>query len=207
MSVDPRAQFEQAVGGWRGAAESALPALAFLITYQLAGRDVQLAIRIAGGIALVAALLRLVRRESLQFVIGGAIGVAISAWFVSRTGKAEDFFLPDMIKNAAYGAVYLVSMLVRYPLIGILLGSIEGEPLKWIRDPERRRTATLATGRWVLLFGIRIGIMFPLYWAGSLNALGIAKLVLGYPLFVLVVWLTYRLVRPFYRSVPSEDLL
>lgn len=207
MSVDPRAQFEQAVGGWRGAAESALPALAFLITYQLAGRDVQLAIRIAGGIALVAALLRLVRRESLQFVIGGAIGVAISAWFVSRTGKAEDFFLPDMIKNAAYGAVYLVSMLVRYPLIGILLGSIEGEPLKWIRDPERRRTATLATGLWVLLFGIRIGIMFPLYWAGSLNALGIAKLVLGYPLFVLVVWLTYRLVRPFYRSVPSEDLL
>lgn len=207
MSVDPRAQFEQAVGGWRGAIESAVPALAFLLTYQLAGRDADLALKVAGGLALIAAVLRLIRRESLQFVLGGALGVAISAWFVSRTGRAEDFFLPDMIKNAAYGAVYLLSVLVRYPLIGILLGAIEGEPLKWIRDLDRRRTAMMATWLWVAMFAIRVGIMFPLYWAEALNALGVAKIVLGYPLFILVVWLTYRLVRPWYRSVPAEDAL
>ena len=207
MSVDPRAQFEQAVGGWRGAIESAVPALAFLITYQIAGRDADLALKVAGGLAALAAILRLIRRESLQFVIGGALGVAISAWFVSRTGRAEDFFLPDMIKNAAYGAVYLLSVLVRYPLIGIILGSIEGEPLKWIRDLDRRRTAMTATWLWVGMFAIRVGIMFPLYWAEALNALGVAKIALGYPLFILVVWLTYRIVRPWYRSVPSEDAL
>jgi len=207
MSVDPRVQFEQAVGGWRGAIESAVPALAFLITYQVAGRDADLALKVAGGLAVVAAILRLIRRESLQFVIGGALGVAISAWFVSRTGRAEDFFLPDMIKNAAYGVVYLVSVVVRYPLIGILLGAIEGEPLKWIRDPERRRTAMTATWLWVAMFGLRVGIMFPLYWAGALNALGVAKIALGYPLFILVVWLTYRIVRPWYRSVTTEDAL
>ena len=207
MSVDPRAQFEQAIGGWRGAVESAAPALAFLIAYQFFGRDVNLAVSVAGALAAIAAIVRLIRRESLQFVIGGAVGVAISAWFVSRTGKAEDFFLPDMIKNAAYGAVYLLSVLLRYPLIGVLLGSIEGEPLKWIRDLDRRRTAMQATWLWVAMFGLRVGIMFPLYWAEMLNALGIAKIALGYPLFVLVVWLTYRLVRPWYRSASSEDLL
>lgn len=207
MSVDPRAQFEQAIGGWRGAVESAAPALAFLIAYQFFGRDVNLAVSVAGALAAIAAIVRLIRRESLQFVIGGAIGVAISAWFVSRTGKAEDFFLPDMIKNAAYGAVYLLSVLLRYPLIGVLLGAIEGEPLKWIRDLDRRRTAMQATWLWVAMFGLRVGIMFPLYWAEMLNALGIAKIALGYPLFVLVVWLTYRLVRPWYRSASSEDLL
>lgn len=207
MSVDPRAQFEQAIGGWRGAVESAAPALAFLIAYQFFGRDVNLAVSVAGALAAIAAIVRLIRRESLQFVIGGAVGVAISAWFVSRTGKAEDFFLPDMIKNAAYGAVYLLSVLLRYPLIGVLLGAIEGEPLKWIRDLDRRRTAMQATWLWVAMFGLRVGIMFPLYWAEMLNALGIAKIALGYPLFVLVVWLTYRLVRPWYRSASSEDLL
>ena len=207
MSVDPRAQFEQAIGGWRGAVESAAPALAFLIAYQFFGRDVNLAVSVAGALAAIAAIVRLIRRESLQFVIGGAIGVAISAWFVSRTGKAEDFFLPDMIKNAAYGAVYLLSVLLRYPLIGVLLGAIEGEPLKWIRDLDRRRTAMQATWLWVAMFGLRVGIMFPLYWAEMLNALGIAKIALGYPLFVLVVWLTYRLVRPWHRSASSEDLL
>lgn len=207
MSVDPRAQFEQAIGGWRGAIESAAPAMAFLLAYQLGNRELQRAVIIAAVIAGAAALWRLIRRESLQFVVGGAIGVAISAWFVSRTGKAEDFFLPDMIKNAAYGAVYLLSVLLRYPLIGVFLGAIEGEPLKWIRDLDRRRTAMQATWLWVAMFGIRVGIMFPLYWAEMLNALGVAKIALGYPLFVLVVWLTYRLVRPWYRSVPSEDLL
>lgn len=207
MSSDPRAQFEQAVGGWRGAIESALPALAFLLTYQLGGKDPATALKVAGGLAGVAAVLRLIRRESLQFVIGGAVGVAISAWFVSRTGNAADFFLPDMIKNAAYGAVYLLSVLVRYPLIGVLLGAIEGEPLKWIRDLDRRRTAMTVTWIWVLMFAVRVGIMFPLYWADQLNALGIAKIALGYPLFVLVVWITYRLVRPWYRSAPAEDLL
>ena len=190
MSTDPRQQFEQAVGGWRGALESAAPALAFLIAYQLG--DLNIALWVAGGLAVLAAVARLVRRESLQFVIGGAIGVALSAWFVSRSGKAEDFFLPDMLKNAAYFAVYLVSVLVRYPLIGVLLGAVEGEPLKWIRDADRRRTAMTATLLWVLMFGVRIGIMFPLYWANELAALGIAKIALGYPLFVLVVWLTYR---------------
>jgi hypothetical protein len=205
MSTDPRQQFEQAVGGWRGALESAAPALAFLIAYQLG--DLNIALWVAGGLAVLAAVARLVRRESLQFVIGGAIGVALSAWFVSRSGKAEDFFLPDMLKNAAYFAVYLVSVLVRYPLIGVLLGAVEGEPLKWIRDADRRRTAMTATLLWVLMFGVRIGIMFPLYWANELAALGIAKIALGYPLFVLVVWLTYRLVRPWYRSVAAEDLL
>lgn len=207
MSTDPRAQFEQAVGGWRGAAESAVPALAFLLTYQLAGRDPSRALQVAGVLAGIAAVVRMIRRESLQFVIGGIIGVAISAWFVSRSGNAADFFLPDMIKNAAYGVVYLLSVLLRYPLIGVLLGSVEGEPLKWIRDLDRRRTASTATWLWVLMFAIRVGIMFPLYWADQLNALGVAKIALGYPLFVLVVWLTYRLVRPWYRSPASEDLL
>lgn len=205
MSSDPRQQFEQAVGGWRGALESAAPALAFLIAYQVG--DIRIALWVAGGLAAVAAVARLVRRESLQFVVGGAVGVALSAWFVSRSGKAADFFLPDMLKNAAYFAVYFVSVLVRYPLIGVLLGAVEGEPLKWIRDADRRRTATTATMLWVLMFGIRIGIMFPLYWANELAALGVAKIALGYPLFVLVVWLTYRLVRPWYRSATAEDLL
>lgn len=207
MSADPREQFEKAVGGWRGAIESAVPALAFLLVYQLGGRDAQAALLVAAVLAALAAVMRLVRRESLQFVIGGSIGVAISAWFVSRSGRAEDFFLPDMLKNAGYFAVYFASVLVRYPLIGVLLGSIEGEPLKWIRDLERRRTATTATMLWVLLFGIRIGIMFPLYWADQLTALGVAKIALGYPLFLLVVWLTYRLVRPWYQSTAAEDLL
>lgn len=205
--VTPRTQLEQAIGGWRGAIESALPALAFLLTYQFTGRDLTWAVRAAGGVALIAAIIRIVRRGSLQFVISGVIGVAVSAWLVSRTGQAKDYFVPGLLTNVAWGTAYLVSILVRYPIIGIFVGSLEGEPLKWIRDPERRRAATTATWLWVALFAGRLAIELPLYFAGALNALGAAKLLLGWPPYVLVVWLSYRLLKPWFGSAPAEDLL
>lgn len=207
MTASPRTQLEQAIGGWRGALESAAPSLAFLLTYQFGSHNLSLAIKAAAMVAIASALLRLVRRGSLQFVISGVIGVAVSAWLVSRTGQAKDYFVPGLLTNVGWGIAYLVSVLLRYPLIGVLVGSLEGEPLKWIRDADRRRAASIATWCWVGLFGGRLLIELPLYFAGALNALGAAKLLLGWPPYVLVVWLNYRLLRPWFDSAPSEDLL
>jgi hypothetical protein len=207
VTTSPSTQLEQAIGGWRGAIESGAPAVAFLLAYQFGSHDLSLAIKAAAAVAVVAAVLRIVRKGSLQFVISGVIGVAISAWLVSRTGQAKDYFVPGLLTNAGWGIAYLVSVLVRYPLIGILVGSLEGEPLKWVRDLDRRRAASLATWCWVGLFGGRLLIELPLYFSGALNALGAAKLLLGWPPYVLVVWISYRLMRPWYRSAPAEDLL
>lgn len=206
-AVDPRDQLQKALGGWRGAIESALPALAFLVAFQLNGRDLRNALIASGIVAGVSALLRLVRRGSLQYVFSGVIGVAVSAYFVTRSGKAEDFFLPGLLINVAWGSVYLVSALVRYPVMAFLLGALEGEPLKWIRDAQRRRTATLVTWIWVGLFFGRLAIELPMYFAGMINALGIAKLALGWPPYLLVIWLTYVLVRPYYVQPVTEDLV
>lgn len=207
MTPTPRTQLEQAIGGWRGAIESGAPAVAFLIAYQAAGHNLKTAITVSAGIAVIMAALRLVRRGSLQFVLSGVIGVAVSAWFVSRSGQAKDYFVPGLLTNVGWGIVYLASVVARYPLIGILVGSLEGEPLKWIRDPERRRAASIATWCWVALFAGRLAVELPLYFAGALNALGVAKLLLGWPPYVLVVWISYRLMKPWFASAPSEDLL
>lgn len=208
MSLDPQSQLQQAIGGWRGAIESGAPSIAFLIGYQVTGRDAAMALKAAAAVAVVAAALRLLRRGSLQFVVSGVIGVAVSAWLVARTGQAKDYFVPGLLTNAAWGLAYLASVLVRYPLIGVLIGAIEGQPLKWIRDEERRRAATLATWGFIVLFAVRLIVELPLYFAGALNALGVAKLVLGWPPYVLAVWVAYRLMRPhFTSSGPAEDLL
>ncbi len=207
MSIDPRDQLQQAIGGWRGAIESGAPSVAFLVAYQVSGRDLRLSLWAAGAIALVAAVVRLLRRGSLQFVVSGVLGVAFSAWLVARTGQAKDYFVPGLITNILWGAAYLGSVLLRYPLIGVLAGSLEGQPLKWVRDAERRRAATLATWGFVALFAVRLVVEVPLYLAGALNALGAAKLVLGWPPYLLAGWLAYRLMRPFFGSAPAEDLL
>ena len=51
------------------------------------------------GISLAVALLavRLVQRQSVQFVVNSLVGIAIAAVFASRTGKAEDVFLPGIL--------------------------------------------------------------------------------------------------------------
>ena len=205
--MTPATQLEQAIGGWRGAIESSVPAVAFLITYQVADHELRPALWAASTLAVVLAVLRLVRRGSLQFVLSGLVGVAVSAWFVARSGKAEDYFIPGLLTNAGWGVAYLVSIAVRYPLIGVLVGALEGEPLKWVRDAERRRTATLVTWCWVALFAGRLAVELPLYFAGQLNSLGAAKLLLGWPPYVLVVWLSYRMMKPYFASAATEDLL
>ena len=207
MSGDASAQLQQAIGGWRGAIESSAPAVAFLVVYQFSDRALSTSLKAAIAVALVAAVLRLVRRGSLQFVVSGVVGVAVSAWLVARTGQAKDYFVPGLITNALWGLAYLLSTILRYPLIGVFVGALEGEPLKWVRDPERRRIANIATMLFVGLFAFRLAVELPLYFTGALNALGAAKLVLGWPAYVLVVWLAYRLMKPMFSSPATEDLL
>ena len=207
MTDGPSQQLQQAIGGWRGAIESSAPAVAFLVVYQFSSHNLTLALRTAISIAVVSAALRLIRRGSLQFVISGVIGVAVSAWLVARTGQAKDYFVPGLITNVLWGVAYLVSVVLRYPLIGIIVGSLEGEPLKWVRDLDKRRAANLATLLFAGLFGVRLAIELPLYYSGALNALGLAKLILGWPAYVLVVWMAYRVMRPMFGSPATEDLL
>ena len=139
---------------------------------------------------------RLVRRQSLQQVLAGFVGVAVSAFVATRTGRAEDFFLPGLLINIAYGTAFLVSILVRWPLVGVIVGALTGDLTGWRRDPDVRRVHTVASWVWVLLFASRVVVQVPLYLAGAVGALGVAKIVMGWPLFLLGAYVTYRVLRP-----------
>jgi MFS family permease len=136
-----------------------------------------------------------VRRQSLQQVMGGFLGVGISAFIASRTGRAEDFFLPGLIINMAYGLGVLVSILIGHPLIGHLIALLGG-PRDWRRRPELRRRFTTATWMWVGVFWIRTIVQVPLYLMGAVATLGAARVVLGLPLYLVAVWLTWRIAKP-----------
>lgn len=70
-------------------------------------------------------------------------------------------------------------------------------PRAWRRDPVWLKKYTVATWLWVVMFGLRLGIQGPLYLGGTdyIAALGSARLIMGLPLFALVLWLTWRIVR------------
>jgi len=194
-AAGPPTTLAQAVGGPLGMAESSLPAVAFIVAYTASGQDTNTAAVVAVGLALVLTVARLIRRESPQFALSGLVGVAFAAFIATRSGKAENFFLPGLLLNAVYASAFLVSLAVRWPLVGIIVTKLDGEDGTWRDDPLRMRAFGRATLLWAGLFLGRLVVQLPLYLAGAVVALGVARTAMGLPVFGLGLWLTWLIVR------------
>ena len=193
-SEEDKARVLNAMGGKKGLLVSGLPALIFLVIFNVT-KDVQQAAYGALALSLILTIVRLARRETIQHAISGVIGVAICAWLSNRTGKAEDFYLPGLWTNAIYGVVYLVSIIVRWPIIGVIIGPLLEENLRWRKDPIRTKVYVKATWLWVGMFAVRLLVQYPLYVSGNVNVLGTARLVMGYPLFIATAWATWIVIK------------
>lgn len=194
MNHEDRDRIVTALGGKKGLFDSGIPALLFLVVFNLRD-DVREAALVSLALSAVIALIRVIKREKLQHAISGILGVLICYLLVRSTGKAEDFYLPGLFINAGYGALYLLTNIAGWPIIGVILGPLLGEDFHWRKVPERRRVYILAGWLWVGLFLSRLAVQLPLYLSGSVNALGVARLIMGYPLFIATAWGTWLIIK------------
>ncbi len=178
-----RRQLTKALGGKRGTVEAAVPTAAFAIAW-MATHQLELALGVSIGAAVVLLAARLVQRQTLQFVLTSMIGIAVAAFFALRSGKAEDAFLPGIMYNAVVAAAVIFSIIVRWPFIGFLIGSVTGDPTGWRKDPAIVRLCTKLTWLFVLPNVIRVAVQWPIYLTGNVGLLAAAKIALGWPLFV-----------------------
>ncbi len=182
-----RHRLSTALGGWRGSLETALPTVAFVVLW-IARGDLVPALVAAGAVTVVLAIVRLAQRQSLQFVLQAVLPTVIAAVFALRSGKAEDAFLPGIIWNSVMGAVAVVSVATRWPLVGFMVGAgdpdLAEDPLGWHRDKGVVRVCQRLTLVLVATFATRLAVMVPLYLAGQVAWLGVAKVVLGWPLWL-----------------------
>lgn len=190
-----REALNDALGGPLGIAESALPPAAFVVVATASGQDSRLAATVALALAAALALARIVRRQTPVYAVSGVLGVAIAAYLVARTGRAETFFLPGLLLNIGYASVWAVSIAVRWPLLGVVVGVLQGTGTTWREDPRRLRVYTRASWIWVGVFLSRVAVQLPLYLAGALVALGVARVAMGLPLFAVAFWLSWLLLR------------
>jgi len=190
----------QALGGRRGVFDSGVPGALFVIAYTVGSyrwpdQALTTALWVALGSTGALAVVRIARHESLQQTAVGVLGVALGAVLAARSGNAANFYLPGLFVQLGYTVVYLTSILVGWPIIGVVVGPLLGENLSWRDDPVRRAMYVKATWIWVAMFVLKLAVQVPLYLAGATIALGVARIVMGLPLFAVVVWATYRLVR------------
>lgn len=205
--TDSAASMIAAFGGVRGMIDMTVPGLVFVIAYTIS-RSTWTAAMTAGGVALAFAVVRIIRRETLQHALGGFLGVALAGWIAVKSGKAENFYAFGMLLSGGYALAYLISILVRWPIIGVLLGPMLGENFTWRRIPARYAAYRKATWVWFVMFVLRIVIQIPIYWTGNVTALGIAKVALGVPPFLVacyITWLIMSKAPPPVKVADEED--
>lgn len=198
--VDGKHEFDHksllaSMGGVQGILESVLPGFLFVIFFSFS-RNAQLAVVISAIAGVLFVVARIVARKPLAQAISGLIGIGIAAFLALREGgSGRDYFITGFITNLTYLVPLLVSVLVRWPLIGLLAGLLLGEKTAWRKNKSEMRIFTAATLLWVGIFAARLLVQWPLYLANNLEALGSAKLIMGLPLYAAGLWVTWLMLR------------
>ena len=194
LSLDGKSVLE-GMGGKLGIAETILPSVLFGSSFAITGQAL-IAVSLAGGTSALFIVYRLITRRSASSALVGALVVGFAAWLALREGgQAVDYFIPGFITNAVYGIALLVSILVRWPLIGVLVELLRGQGTLWRKDRKIVTLYSLVTGLWVGFFSLRLAVQVPLYVSGSAELLAAARVAMGPPLYagiILVTWLILR---------------
>ncbi|HEX6354644.1 DUF3159 domain-containing protein [Actinophytocola sp.] len=176
------------MGGISGLVYSTVPVLVFVLLNTLFGLSP--AIWGALGSAALITLVRVVRKEPLQPAISGFFGVGIAAFIAYRTGSAKGFFLFGIWASLVYGSVFLASMLVRYPLVGVIWSFLNGHGMSWRSDRKAMFAYQIATLTWVAVFAARFIVQRWLYDEDQTGWLAFARLAMGYPLTIIALAVT-----------------
>ncbi|TNC27660.1 DUF3159 domain-containing protein [Amycolatopsis alkalitolerans] len=190
----PEPTMLEQMGGISGLIYSSVPVLVFVLVNAFFG--LQAGIWSAVGSAVAITILRLVRKEPLQPAISGFFGVAIAAFIAYRTGSAKGFFLFGIWASLVYGAAFVLSIVVRWPLVGVIWNAVNGTGTEWRRDKPSRFGYDLATLALAVVFGARFVVQRWLYDSDHTGWLAFAKIAMGYPLyalaFLVVIWAVRR---------------
>ncbi len=199
--------WSDALGGTRGVIEATAPGLVFVVVY-VATRALVPTLIAASCVALLACVIRLVQRQGIQQALSGLFGVAIGVIFAAATGRGENYFVWGIATNVAMALAFALSVLFGRSLVAQFYGPLTGLAKGWQSDPayaSLRLSCTAVTWMWAGIFALRVAVQAPLWIAGQVAALGVAKLALGLPLFALGAWATWWKLKDYSSPSSSSD--
>lgn len=175
------------LGGRRAAIEASVPPAAFLVGW-LAGGALpgSMALWLGCGAAVAAsvaiAIVGLAQGRRPRAVVVGLLAVVVAALIAAYTGQARDFFLIRLLTNGASALAWATSIVVGWPLLGLIVGTVVGTRTRWRRDPVLLRAYRRASWIWVLQYVVRLAVFIPLWLLDLPAALAFFQAALTYPL-------------------------
>jgi hypothetical protein len=197
--ASPQPTLLQRMGGVSGLVYSSLPTIVFVVVN--ATLKLNAAVVVSITVAVAIAVLRKVRGESLQPAWSGLFGVVVGALVSYLTGSAKDYFVVGIWVSLVIGLAFGVSVLVRWPLVGVLWNMLNGNDSTWRTDPSSRRAYDFATLLMTLVFLARFIVQQQLYEQDATGWLAFARIAMGYPLTGVALLATVWAVRRSKRSL------
>lgn len=181
------------MGGVQGIIASTIPVGVFVLVNLLFSLQPAIIAALAAGVAI--AVWRIARKQPLQPAVSGLLGVGVAAFIAYRTGEARGFYLPGLIVSAAFGLAFLVSVIVRWPLAGVIWHGINGDGQGWRSERVLLNAYSLATLLWAAVFAGRFVVQRWLYDTDQTGLLAAARLGMGIPLTAVAILGTLWAVR------------
>ncbi len=181
-------EFQLVVVGRNHLLDTVIPPLVFFIVDAFFG--LRYAIISAIVIAALTGLLRLSRRPSLLYALGGVAGVGVAVVFAWLFGGDEGFFLPTLITGLATVIIAVVSVLVGKPMVAWTSFLARGWPLQWYWHPQVRPAYNEVTIGWAIFFAIRLAYEYDLL-SRAPALLSLTNLILGWPAMVVLLAISY----------------
>lgn len=191
------------LGGLSGLVASTLPVLVFVPANSFFG--LAAAIWSALAVALGVMVWRLVQRAPIQPAISGFFGVGICAFIAYRTGDAKGYFLFGIYTSLAYAGVFIVSMIARWPLVGVAWGYLNSKGTSWRSNRRAVLSYDIATFAWAIVFGARYLVQSELYDADRTGWLAAARIGMGWPLTGVALLVTFWAVRGADKAIADAE--
>lgn len=205
--ADPEQTLMEQMGGVQGLAYSAVPIVVFVLINSVS--ELVPAIWAAVGVAVLIAVVRIVRKEPVQPAISGVIGVALCSFIAYRSGDAKGFFLLGIWTNLIYGGAFLLSIVVRWPLVGVAWSALNSLGFAWRKQRRALVGYDVATAAWTVVFASKYIVQQWLYAEDQTGWLAFARIAMGYPLaglaLIVTVWAVRRAAKVAEEAESAEQ--
>jgi hypothetical protein len=169
--------------------DAIIPPLVFVLVNAWAG--LLPAILSALGTSLLFTLLRLIKRQSIRYALGGVGATLLAGGLAFALGRAEAYFLPSLVNGALMLILLLGSLIVKRPAVAFTSYLTRRWPLAWYWHPRVRPAYSQVTAIWAIYSLIKLLVQWVLFRRGLADSLALFNIVSGWPALIILLVVSY----------------
>jgi hypothetical protein len=169
--------------------DTLLPPIIFVIVNAIFGLEI--AVIVALGSAALLGVIRLVRKEKWHYALAGFLGVGLAAGLAYLTQSAASYFIPAIISSGLLILGAIISNIIGKPLAAWTSHLTRGWQLDWYWRSDVKPAYSEVTWMWAFFFALRLSLQITLFQQGEAAQLAWANTLLGWPVTILVLVISY----------------